>query len=104
MTTDILMLQSFSNEIPFNPIKSLGKIELKEEGFMSPRFELERVNNFLSNDNIRGDKCSLSGVNDVREVSFEAIRKRLSNDFVGDIAQTDRPKVPRGNRGGHLWN
>jgi hypothetical protein len=58
------------------------------------------VNDFLSDDDVGGDvpvlnKISLGIVNKIGKVQFEMTSKRFSNNFVNDIAQTDRPKVLR---------
>jgi hypothetical protein len=58
------------------------------------------VNDFLSDDDVGGyvpvlNESSLGIVNKIGKVRFEMINKRFSNNFVNDIAQTDRPKVLR---------
>ena len=68
---------------------------------MVPTPKIERVDNFLRNDNVRRNmpvlnKSRLSIVNETRKVRFESICQRLSDDFVNNVAQTDWSKV--------LWN
>ena len=77
--------------MPFNSIEGLGQIKLGKEGFVFPRLEVEGVDNVLGYDDIRSNvstlnKGSLSWVNDMGEVMFDAINQSFSNNFGADIA------------------
>jgi hypothetical protein len=68
-----------------------------------PSLKTKRMNNLLSNDNIRGDvpilnKGGLGIVNVIRKQRLQSISKRLSNNLVNNVAKTNRPKVLRKNR------
>jgi hypothetical protein len=100
MILETLSMESRHNKMPFNAIKSLGKIKLEEEGFMIPRSKIERVDNFLGNNNVRSyvfalNKSCLGRVDDVREMVFEAINKRFGNDFIADITKANGAKIFR---------
>ena len=56
------------------------------------------MDNVLGYDDIRSNvstlnKGSLSWVNDMGEVMFDAINQSFSNNFVADVALTNRAKV-----------
>jgi hypothetical protein len=60
MILETLSTVSRHNKMSFNAIKSLGKIKLEEEGFMIPRSKIERVDNFLGNNNVRSYVSALN--------------------------------------------
>lgn len=87
-----------SDEVPFEAIKSFGKVKFKDEGIVLPRFKLKLVKNFLCSDDVRGDmppmnKSRFRRINIFRETSFKSIRKGFSDNFVNDIAQAYRSEV-----------
>jgi hypothetical protein len=63
MFLETLNFKCIDNEMPFNPIKSFSKIKFKEESFMIPGFKVETMNNFLSNNNVRGNISPLNKSN-----------------------------------------
>jgi len=78
MILETLSTKSRDNELPFNAIKSFGKIKFKKESSMVPGFEVEGVDNLLSNNDIRSyvsalDKSCLSWMNNVEEVVLEPV-------------------------------
>jgi hypothetical protein len=95
--------------MPFNAIEGFGKIEFKQESFMVPSLEVERVDHLLGNNDIRSNvaslnESSLSWMNDVGEVMFEAVSQGSGNDFVADIAEANGTKISRGDRNIFLRN
>lgn len=57
---------------------------------MLPGFKGERVNNFLSDDNIRRNvpvlyESCLGVINIIRQVRFQSISKRFRNKLINDI-------------------
>lgn len=79
------------DEILFQPVKGFCQINFEEKSLLPPCLQIERMHDFLSDDNVGGyvhvlDKSSLSLINEIREVRFESISKRFSYDFIDNIA------------------
>ena len=67
------------DEFPVDVVKSLGKIKFEKEALVVPTFKIKRMNDFLSEDNIRGNmsilnKSRLGVVNEPRKMRFKSIR------------------------------
>jgi hypothetical protein len=79
-----------SDEIPVDAVKSLGEIKLEEKSLVLPTSETEGVDDFLCDDNIRGNmsvlnKSRLRKVNKPREMGLQSVSQRFSNDFINNI-------------------
>lgn len=106
---ETMPMESGDNEVPFYTIKSFGKVQFKKESFVIPSAKVEGVDNLLGYDNVRSnmsslDKGSLSGVDDVGQMLFEAVGQGFSDDFVGNVAKTYGPEVSRSLRSMSLGN
>ena len=101
MFLESLSMHGRDYEGPFYAVKSFCQVNFEQEGFTFPRFQVKRVDNFLSSDDVGSyvptlNKSSLCGMNDVRQVMFDAVSKRFSNNFIDDITKAYRSKVLRG--------
>ena len=67
------------NEFSVDAVKSLGKIKFEKKALVVPTFRIKRMNEFLSDDNIRGNmpilnKSRLGVVNEPGKMWFKSIR------------------------------
>ena len=102
---DKMRMQTFTskskdNKIPFYTIKSLSKINLKHESVLFPGFKNKCMSNFLSNDDVIANSMSLnesllSWLNIIRQVRFEPISQRFSNDLINNITKANESKINR---------
>ena len=74
--------KSINNEVPVETIEGFSKVKLEEESLLGPTLEMERMNNFLGDNNIGRnmpirDKSSLGVVNVVGKMRLKPIRKRF---------------------------
>lgn len=98
MVMKTFSLKSSSNKIPFQSIKSFGKIKFEHKSILNIRIKTKRMNNFLSNDDIIGNpstrnKSMLRLTDKIRKFTFYSVGNRFSNNFVGNIAKTDGSEI-----------
>ena len=96
----VLASESLTYEVPFQSIKSFSKINFKDKSMILPRFKVERMDNFLGDNNISrnitaSNKGRLTLVNTVRQVRFDSISQRLRNDLINNITKANRSEILR---------
>jgi hypothetical protein len=60
MIMEPLTPECVQNERPLQPIKSFSQINFQHESLLTERFEMERMDNFLSNDDVIRNSSSLN--------------------------------------------
>lgn len=88
-----------SYERPFNSIKSLFQVNLKDHvrGYTFYFFAMEDI--FLDNDGmITGssfrEEAGLTGVNEMREKRLDSVDDGFSNEFIDGVTESNGPAVP----------